>query len=780
MFNNQITSIPDQFNTMVATLEAFDARHDKKDAVNWTDNLTSAHKSIINKTFNAVVDFLNTNSLYSNGVAFNSVLNKNENTQVINPSVSIPESIGAEKLFNLAAACGIHNTDLRPACESMSHLLLEYSNAGTGQEVYSTHFGSTRDGIKGQSTMLADLHDLLPASLHSEFLTGFTPSMEAFGAETDRVLPDIRVAMTVSLLRFHRGMVDRVFHRRTSPSTVIKYVIPYAEVYDLMKSMDNSGDVRNGREHRVPMRDLYGDPKVVTNKLRPIKVLAANNANVVLRDGVLKPNCKGNVMDLSRVAGQIGNNHTDYTDLIADGVILDRVFVKLTKGSTSEEFEIVTRSFTKARLHMEANTTDSANRSTIFKQFFKFSKSRKTIAGSDSTLLSTLTDNDCIEIELNVVPQINLKFHDVSNTSAVYMRPYSSTGATQPAEAVTTAMTGLTAEIVGYSLDMSFSEENLRKSNVAIRSHYRTIDWEIPVGRNYIVDYAMNEALPEYVMANVTEAISLGQDHRAINMIVENLMDVYDRGREENKDVNFREDIYKLGFDYVAGQQVRPTVYLGSIDLSEVDTIRSSDILGDIRQYVELQLINAISLLHQNSYYRTQLNPGEKPVYRVITSSIILENLLNVPHIHNHLQAAAEESVDDTIEYRRVLPCGVILECVTTTFDYLRDRIIIIPFRPNDPESVLNYGHNWAYGTFTAHYNPQIANGVNKRIFANAREMPLVTNPCGLYFEVTNISKIIDMFQLVNPRGTSGLDLPAIEGRLPDTSALKGPGNATW
>lgn len=782
---NANPSTESMFDALTVATESF-MPQEKSAAVHWTDNLSAQDKSLIGKTFREVCRFINDNTLYGKGTPVaDNLFSTGAGNESLNPSVNVVNNIGVSKLSDLCKSCGIRPQDQRNAVMALGNLLVKMTAANENMALYrDKHFSNASDSVAGKSMRLVDLREMLPSSLHGEFLNQ-TAGMEAFGAEIDRVLPDIRVSMAVTLLKFHRGILDRIMHRRTSPSTIIKYVIPYAEVYDLMKSMDQSAAVRNGKVHRVPFINLYADPKVVSNTLRPIVVLKANDtADTVLRDGVLKPNCKANVMDLSRVAGQIGNNHTDYTDIIADGVILDKVYVQLSKviGSDTvvEEFELVTRSFSKARLQMQANTLDSADRATIFNQFFKFNETKKTTAGADSVILAGLTSSDCIEIEVNIAPTINLKWHDVASSATLFVRPYSATGAA-PAAAVTTALTGLEATMVGFTLDAKYSEENLRKSNVAIRSHYRTMDWEIPVGRNFIVDYAMNESLPEYIMANVTEAISLGQDHRAIDMIMKTMMDVYDRGREENADPNFREDLYKLGFDYVASQQVRPTVYLGAIDLEEVDTIRSSDILGDIRQYVELQLINILSLLHQNSYYKTQLNAGEKPVYKLVTSNIILENLLNVPHIHNHLQAAAQDASDtDTVEYRRVLPSGVVLECVTTTFDYLRDKIIIIPFRANDPESVLNAGHNWDYGTYLAHYNPQIANGVNKRVFANAREMPLMTNPIGLIMEVRNIAKVIDLFQLVDPRGTSGLDIPNITSKLPDTSALAAPGNKTW
>lgn len=779
MLANNVPSMDAMFAEFTSAMESLQ----QKPPINWVDNLSAQDRSLIHTTFQSVCEFINDNNLFNAGIPVtDNLFITNAGCESINTAIpNIANYVGAQKIAELCVNCGIHEKDLPTAVMSIGNILMKYSCGSEGSAMQrEQHFGSVLNTAAGKSMRLVDLREILPQSLHNEILN-VRSATEAFGADTDRVLPDIRVAMTVTLLKMHRGLLDRIMHRRTSASTVVRYVIPYAEVYDLMKSMDPSGAVRNSSTHRVPFINLYADPKIVSNTLRPIVVLKANDTdNVLLRDDYIRPNVKANLMDLSRVPGQIGNNHTDYTDLIADGVILDRIIVQLKRGTDVEEFELVTRSFSKARLQMQANTLDSADRATIFNQFFKFDSNRKTISGADSVILAGLTPSDCIELEVTIAPTVNLKFHTVSSSATLFVRPYSATGAA-PATAVTDLLSSLEATILGYRLDAKYSEENLRKTNIAVRSHYRTMEWEIPVGRNIVVDYALNESLPEYVMANVTEALAIGQDHRALDIIIKTMMDVYDRGREENEDPNFREDLYKLGFDYVAAQQVRPVVYLGAIDLEEVDTIRSSDVLGDIRQYVELQLVNMFSLLHQSSYFKQQLNPGEKPVYKVITSAIILENLLNIPHIHNHLQAMAQDDAgNDMVEYRRVLPSGVILECVTTTFDFMRDRILIIPYRPNDPESVLNYAHNWDFSTYISQYTPQIANGVHRRVFANAREMPLVTNPIGLYLTVRNISKIIDMFQLINHRGASGADLPDIDSRLPDTSSLKGVGNKMW
>lgn len=795
---NDGASVAEVLNQFSASLGVGKSDADRR---SWVTSMTDRDRSVVFGTIENVCSFINDHQLYPGGspvaTDIGQLMTTSGNESLINTSVNLQSQLSSSSVLELCTACGIKDPSQKQAAAmAVVNLLLKMrSVSNNGGMFRENHFGNIADSVAGKAMSLSDLRSMLPRTLHSTVFDQSTYGNEAFGAETDRVLPDIRVSMAVTLLRFHRGLLDRIIHRRTSSSTVINYTIPYAEVYDLMKSMDNSGQVRNSSDHRIPFLNLYADPKVVSNTLRPIVPLAVNDVagSFVARDSVLKFNTMdGNLMDLAKVAGQIGMAHTDYTDLIADGVVIDKFFFKLTATvnvagtptAMTEEFMLPLRTYSKSRLQMEANTTDSANRVTNLYQQFKLTKNLKTTSGADSRILAGVEPTDCLELRTQMSIGVNLKFHTFWSSATASITPYTTNASGAVAANITDLLNAaggkLSMALVGFSLDAKYSEENLRKTNIAIRSHYRTMGWEIPVGRNFVVDYALNEALPEYVMANVTEAISLGQDHKALNIIMQVLADVHDRGVDENSDPNFRDDIYKLGFDYVASQQVRPVVYLGQIDLADVDTMRSSDILGDIRQFVELKLVNIISLLHQNSYYKTQLNPGEKPLYKVITSNIILENLLNIPHIHNHLQASGHDSAGDEIEYRRVLPSGTVLECVSTAFDYMRDKVLIIPYRAGDPESILNAAHNWDYGTFLANYSPQFETRVNRRVFANAREMPLPTNPIGVVLSVKNISTITDMFQLINSKGTTGQDIPDFASRMEDTSALTGPENLKW
>ena len=594
------------------------------------------------------------------------------------------------------------------------------------------------------------------------------PSMEAFGANIDKVIPDVRTTMAVTLLQFHRGLLDRVIHRRSSGSPYVHYTVPYAEIYDMLKSYDDDHKVRNEGDHRQTFLSLYNDPRAVSNELQPIIPLKDNDTeNALIADGIVAVNKPANLFDLSLLRGQIGKDHYNYTDLVSENVSLKYIVVQITSGQNSELINIDVSKLNEARLNMIPNTNDSGNRGGVLNYTFALGKNTETADGATSTILATCTDTDYIRARINFTTQINLKYGDVYGYGAIAHEAYNVNGAVV-AGAVTTLAENITLSIVGYAVDAKYSEENLRKSNLAIQSHIRTFDFEIANGRNILVDYALDDEAPNYLMSLVTEAISLGQDHRGIDVIVQTLLYVHDVTNQENNDPRLRSRLEKVGFQYPAAQLVQPAVYINNIDISKIDNIRSGDLLGDIRSYVEWELMHHFALIYANSFYKHALQPGEAPVFKVFTSPIILELIFSIPHYHNHLNRT--ESVDgSTVEYRRVLPDGTILDCVTTTFNYLRDKIIAIPYREKDPESVLNFGTNWDYGMYVANYTPQMQNAAWKRIFANSRTMVIPTNPIGLYFDVKGLNTFIDMFQTVGGSGTtlpqpSDLIVPANNG----------------
>jgi len=697
-----------------------------------------------------------------NFLADNNIINATVNVRDPNTICSMEslsdanwEHTGFNSIESLLDAAMIPSSMRKSAADAVTCLLARWKTcAGNNAKFMDQHFSHGGKEVRMEDINSTNNMVFAPSLFGQISNIPGTPSMEAFGANIDKVIPDVRTTMAVTLLQFHRGLLDRIIHRRSSGSPYVHYTVPYAEIYDMLKSYDDDHEVRNEGDHRQTFLSLYNDPKAVSNELQPIIPLVANDTdNQLIADGVIAVNHKVNLFDLSVLKGQIGKDHYNYTDLVSENVILRAVLIQISDGTNVEQIRLDTSKLSDARLNMLPNTNDSGNRGGVLNYTFALDKNTVLVNGNQTTLLANCTDTDFIRAKINFTTQINLKYGDVQGYGVISHAAYNISNAVV-ASAVATLAENITASVIGYEVDARYSEENLRKSNLAIQTHIRTFDFEISNGRNILVDYALDDEAPNYLMSLVTEAISLGQDHRGIDVIVQTLLYVYNVTNEENRDANLRSRLEKVGFQYPAAQLVQPVVYINVIDISNIDNIRSGDLLGDIRSYVEWELMHHFALVYANSFYKHALQPGEAPTFKVFTSPIILELIFSIPHYHNHLNRT--ESVDgSTVEYRRVLPDGTVLDCVTTTFNYLRNKIVAIPYREKDPESVLNYGTNWDYGMYIANYTPQQYNAAWKRIFANARTMVIPTNPIGLYFDVQGLNTFIDMFQTVGGRGTT-------------------------
>lgn len=573
------------------------------------------------------------------------------------------------------------------------------------------------------------------------------PSVEAFGANVDQLLSDSRMTIAVALLRFHKSCLNRIAHRRPRATIRVEYEIPYARFYSLLDSQNNDATVRNGREHQTIILDLYRNPVPVTQKLTPIVPKKANDYNNgVVRDGVLAVGVDTNLMTLAIDGNISGHDHTDWTDLVSDGVTMDKVYVTLSDGTDTETFAFDTGA---ERLLPLPQNRDASERLGTFNKQIKLYAGMKQISGADSVLLATLDEDDCIVASVKFYATCMLKNGDVSGSGTISLRAHAANkGVSVKAAALLTGVNAVKASIEGYSLNAFFSEENLRKSNIMFRTDKYARAYEIMCGANYMIDYSLSQQLEEYSMSMITEGMSIGMDDRAISMFEENARIVHARiQEEEHDDTHLTNHLHRINFDYVAGTRVNPWVYYDTIDLRKVDTIRSSDFMSDVRQYVDTRLTRILSLNHMNTLYTQQLEPGEAIVYKVVASRIVIENLFQPPHIHNNIAVLedSKEADGQVIEFARKLTSGVTLHCVSLPWDRMRDKILIMPFRPKFPDSELNFCHNWDYGTFLAHYTPQTDKAVNKRIFMNARETPVITNPNIISLTVAYFDEVINL-----------------------------------
>lgn len=740
---------------------------------------------------------INTKKLPTSAEATRKVLKATEdllsNSKVVKPSVNLKTIVGVESLINSSGvdaalhsaevalesfshAVGKDNASIKSAYRVASGYLAKSLSANTSREAWNNHYLRVgTESAERDNAIKTTLSAVYAPSLHNtlSFVNPtLTPAaaMEAFGADVNDLVSDIKTGLAVNVLQDKASLINKLLHRKTVTDPYIQYDVEYGQIYDMLLSNDASAEVRNQGDHQKPVIALEVDPSDVANELHPIIVKKTNDtAGVVYEDGYLVPGLSANMMQLALDPNEFGNTHLNYTDLVSEGVTLSSIIVELKTNSSvtyaadkTEKIKIDLKGRSAIRFMMAPNTADSGMRQTNGEYEFRLTSDTKKIDGSKSEILAKCTNEDLIKLTCMIASVISLKTSDVNTAVSNKVSAYAY-GHDVVASEVDLLAKNLTAKIVGIEISAYYNEENVRKSNLAVRTHKRSFTFEIQNGRNILIDYPLRSELDTEVADTTVQLASniaaIGVDHTAIHVIVDQLKWIYARNVQERANPNFYNVWDRINNTCPAGMQVYPTAMIGTLDVSDINGIRDADVTGDIRQAVEYSLICQFAQFYQNSLYRNRLG-GEAPRFRVLTSPLVLSTIFNIPHIHDHLNRDADNGNSEFC-YRRVLPDGTELEFVTTTFAYMRDKIIMIPYRDSE-DDVTNFGINADYGTFVAQYNPQYENGVNKRLLLNTRSMPIPTNPSGFYLTVVGLDTLANLND----------DIAVVDDRLPDANEL--------
>ena len=654
---------------------------------------------------------------------------------VANESLAFDDAInatGVEELTSLVQSCGIQQAYVAPCCEAVLTIMdrcLHRSAAAVWNEQNKKH--STQNNSAAPSSPLSDIYasDTV-AALTSEI----APSSEAFGVNIDLAVPDLKVAITVAIMNFHTRLLPRLLPTKSINQPEIQYTKEYLEVYDLA---DNEAPRRR-------LLDLYTEPEFASNELKKIIPLKANEADpgnleYLVDDGILKFGVKANILKLSIDGSKYGYSRINKTDLIAENVKIDYVLVKI--GGEGGELFKVQVPLSLNRLTRTINNDDVAQRNADIKFRVALKAGALLADGTESTLMRSLAAGESIVLDLNLKPSISLKYGDADCLAAGRIFAVKAEGADELSVGAT-AVAKSDVAMIGYALDARFSEENMRKTSIAVWTHRQNFSYDIPIGRNYVFDYSIGQENADENATNLTKVIGLGQDHVALStVLIRTAEDVADRIQSVGPNPEDRADY--VGTRYVAGDKVRPTIFSGTLDFTNINIIRDADRPGDIKQKA-LTFLNAVTTnVLYDSLFLQQLE-GNGVTFRCVTSMTVLGKILAQPHIHNHMDKEDGRDLGDGVEYVLVLPNGVRIEFVTTTFKYMRDRLFMFPIIKNNAESELNYAMNFDYGTLVAHYTPS-GEEAHHRLFANIRELPIVTNPVAIIIDIAGMDKVNDL-----------------------------------
>ena len=648
---------------------------------------------------------------------------------------------GVDALDKLMDDCRVPEAS-RQACMEQCAIVINriLGNSSSSNEAWAAQ--NRRADHSNNSNAVRDLASIYPSDV-VDSLQNAVPGTEAFGATIDMVIPDLKISLTTAIMNFHARIMPRFLPIRTTDQPNATYTKEYLEIYDNSK--------QDGKSMRL--LDLYADPKFARNELQQIIPLAANDVEgeVVVKDGILKFGPKANILKLSLNDTLPGYDKLNRTDIIEENVKLEYVYISLNNGEKTEIFQVkVPESFN--RLSRAYNSHDSADRQGDLEFSVKlYNNSVIAGVGGDSTtwneakteILAGLADSEFIRVRLIVKPSLNLKRGIADCQGSFTVEAGHEVDDSKIAAATTTLATTLAADtghaLVGYTLDARFSEANLRKTNISMMTHRVPFAYDIPVGRNYTFDYAIGQVNAEENAANLMKIIGIGQDDVQLTQVVKTIESTYDRINNFTADPK---NIYDhVGADFVAGDKVRPTIFLGSLDFSKLNTIRDADRSGDIKQKARTYLNAVTSRILQLSFLQQQLGGSTTATFRIVTSMEVLGNIFAVQHIHNHMVKDDMRNIGDGVEYVLVLDNGVRLEFITSTFDYMRDKLVMVPVLPGNADTELNFAQIWNNGNMVAHYTPS-GDAAWHRLFANIRELLVVTNPVGCIIDIVGMEVV--------------------------------------
>lgn len=669
---------------------------------------------------------------------------KSEFTQVAD-NVSFETLVtraGADKLTQLVSDCHIPSGYVRACCEeiaiAMDRAAKNSQNKGEGWHLQTSKADHSSNG-NGEIRPLTDFY---PDDVASN-LSNFTVGQEAFGANIDMVVPDMKITITTAIMNFHARIMPRLVPTRTTDQNNVSITKEYLEVYD--------NSTIDGKSSRLV--DLYDNPELANNELKDIIALEANDADhkFVVKDGILKFNEDINLIKLSLDASKPGYERANRTDLVEENVRFKYAYVSLTANGKTEVFQCAANE-SYNRLSRVTDGRDSADRGKANLRYRVKLYKNTTIATSDiagdwesktTEILANLPTNEYIELTIAVSPYINLKNSMTTCTGSVRVKGGNSVDNTTISETTQNLVTALQADgavaLVGYTLDAKFSEANLRKTNIAVMTHRVPHSYDIPVGRNYTFDYAIGQVNAEENAVNLTKIIGIGQDNVQLNGIIRLIEQTYDRINTWTPDEAEPNDY--VGADFAAGDKVRPTIYMGTLDFSNLNIIRDADRYGDVKQKAESYLNGVIAQLMQKSFLQQQLGGGTTATFKMLTSHQILQNIFAPQHIFPQMCKDDQRDLGDGIEFVIELPGGVRIECITSTFRYMLNKCILIPVIPSNAESELNFGALYNNGNMVAHYTIS-GDNVNHRLFANIRELFIPTNPVAAIIDVAGIDVV--------------------------------------
>lgn len=646
----------------------------------------------------------------------------------------LPTAVGPEKLKELCVAAKVPEEHMTAAMKRVAALLEACVGKKTG-EAFIAHRMTANNNMTKTS-----LESLFPAKVIQDLQPG--KSLESFGIQIDRVVPDLKTVLTIGLMAFTQNLTPRFVPIHTTNQGNVTFVIETLDVFDMA-----SDDARRP----IRLVELVRDPKMVTVRATRIRPLKANDADgkFLVADDIYKFNTKLNLFALSLNEKKPGYEKYTHTDLIEEGTLIDGVLVKITttkqlgEGTVGNFYAMLPVAPGRGRLTQITDDLRSTDRRLSLDRYsVRLDKNYAAFTGVSSLsstegVLAGLVDGLSLSVDFNLHFHVDRKVGLGDASGTLWLRLVNASGAELTA-AQKEWLDGTSVEAVGFTMDARYNEDNKRKTSIRAELNTRTMNFDIPTGRNFVIDTAIGQEGAQAGATKLAQLEMLGRDANNLDIVMEVMRSVHDQNLAFAND---REGQMQLAATYAAGNCVNPYVYMNTLDMSGLYGVRAGDMSGDIKQYVRQYFNRITSGIIAKSLYREQLSGGAKVVFRVITSPEILGNLFQMKHYHANLDN--DEAGTGGVEHVVVLDNGVRLEIVTTNNRVVESKIILVPHLASAPTSVLNFGQDWDQGTLVGTFPIGSEGGAAfNRMFSVTRELLIPTNVIGAMIDVVGTSAV--------------------------------------
>ena len=567
-------------------------------------------------------------------------------------------------------------------------------------------------------------------------------SLESYGFTEQNHKTDMRAAVMINTNNYLTGLVDRLFDRVSAPTGKIQFNIQNIIKYDYAKNKSMTATERDS-DLELSYVELNKDPSSINTKSMPVEFTAGSHDWTFSTGKLLKINNEFNIFDATRSSTKIGFDHAGESDRLSEGGKINNIYVEITTAANVSRVYKVNVKFNDGSYFTKPeNMKDGSQRIVNISLINHPIVTEDAIAehrGSgqddgDADHLAAITGGQAIAISGTISGTLNLRtgvIEIVTTNLNNWDVIDTATGATSTVTASTSVKTAIAGtngkiEVVAYDMDLQFTEENIRKATVGIRTNNITKVAKVPHGKTYIFE---TQALPnqtglESLIDTSKNIIGLGNADKTLTIIedfIDNGVTALKVAKMQPKSTTYN----NFNSNFVSSNKILPAIMTKTISFDQFANRRELEKTHDAYAVLERELKSIISKLDEDSCYSTVLSAGEKTRYVAVTHNRIIQTIISPMTPNSQSEKPSRSGM-----HKAVIQVGqdAIVEFHGVSFDDYVNKMWMVPVRQSNRGDTTSFAINLDVGTFLGNFISGNT-AVSKKHIINSREIIFITTP---------------------------------------------------